>query len=179
MAREIGEFFLTEFIRKIIESRIPFVPKEEIAQIPMELMQSSLLIKQPIEQKEKPIPRFIPSPSIQIHQKPKINYSSQSNLSATDKLNMLIRDPYVNEIECVGADNFLLVKKSGITQTTQISLGIDEVYELIAEFSQKTRIPVIGGRIKAALNDLIITAVLSESLGPRFIIQKRRSDLII
>ena len=68
-----------------------------------------------------------------------------------------------------------------MNQNTQINLSIEEIYDIIAEFSQRTRIPVINGRIKAALNDLVITAVLSESLGPRFIIQKKKpfQELII
>ena len=94
-------------------------------------------------------------------------------ISNTSKLDNLIRDPSVNEIECMGADIPLLVKKRGLTQKTPVALSVEEIYELIAEFSQKTRIPVLKGSIKAALNNLIITAVLSENLGPRFILQKK------
>jgi hypothetical protein len=45
---------------------------------------------------------------------------------------------------------------------------------LVAEFSQKTRIPVVEGRIRAALNNLVISANLSGKLGPSFIMQKIR-----
>ena len=96
-----------------------------------------------------------------------------NQLPTAEKLNFLIKDPAVTEIECVGAYQQLLVKKGGSIQKTHVKLSIEEIYQLIAEFSQKTRIPVLDGTIKAALNNLIITAVLSEMLGPRFILQKK------
>ncbi|MGV8142783.1 MAG: hypothetical protein ACP5NS_04075 [Candidatus Pacearchaeota archaeon] len=93
--------------------------------------------------------------------------------STSEKLNFLIKDPAVTEIECIGSEQNLLVKKAGMIQKTPVKLSIEEVYQLIAEFSQKTKIPVIDGTIKAAFNNLILTAVLSEMLGPRFILQKK------
>ncbi len=192
--RDIAELFLIEFTKSILETKAPeiLINKEEIKLNNQELMQSSVLEKK--EAKEIEIPKFIPKIKIpqpiiskpkiiqkQNLNKPKINYAIQQQLSATEKLNTLIRDPYVTEIECNGVENVLSVRKSGMLQNTQITLSIEEIYEIIAEFSQKTRIPVINGRIKAALNDLIITAVMSESLGPRFIIQKKKpfQELII
>ncbi len=186
---EIAELFLIDFIRNIIEIKAPKTSKQnnqiDTESIKDNSMQVSINKE---EEKEKKItlPKFnvpqikkivqptVRKPSIKPVQRPKINYSIQSNLSATEKLNVLIKDPYVNEIECNGADNPLMVKKSGMTQNTQINLTIEEIYEIVAEFSQRTRIPVISGRIKAALDNLIITAVLSETLGPRFIIQKKK-----
>lgn len=181
---DIAEQFLVNFVKSIIELKAPKIQESEI-QSNSQLTQS--IIKKE-EAKKLEVPKYNPPlikiPQISkpiVKQKPRINYSIQSQLSATEKLNTLIKDPYVNEIECNGAENPLSVKKSGMTQNTQIILSIDEIYEIIAEFSQKTRIPVISGRIKAALNDLVITAVLSETLGPRFIIQKKKpfQELII
>lgn len=180
---DIAEQFLINFVKSIIELKAPKIQESE-TQGNLQLTQT--IVKE--ETKKLEVPKYNP-PLIKISQinkpiikqKPRINYSIQSQLSATEKLNTLIKDPYVNEIECSGAENPLSVKKSGMTQNTQIILSIDEIYEIIAEFSQKTRIPVISGRIKAALNDLVITAVLSETLGPRFIIQKKKpfQELII
>lgn len=193
--RDIAEAFLIEFVKNILDVKAPKFPinKEELKNENQVSIKSSTLEENTKEEKIE-IPKFIPKikvpqpiisrPKIvqkQTIQKPKINYSIQQQLSATEKLNTLIRDPYVTEIECNGAENVLSVRKSGMIQNTQINLSIEEIYEIIAEFSQKTRIPVINGRIKAALNDLIITAVMSESLGPRFIIQKKKpfQELII
>ena len=93
--------------------------------------------------------------------------------STADKLNFLIKDPAVTEIECTGSDQPLLVKKGGSIQRTRVKLSVEEIYQLISEFSQKTKIPVIEGTFKAALSNVILTAVLSEILGPRFILQKK------
>lgn len=195
METEIAELFLTNFIGNIIKSKMPVnsLENEKIAEVKenYNVMQKSMLIQEKVNE-EQPIKiknefQKKPQPKRTIIKRPikpqtsHVNYSSQSQLSATDKLNAIIKDPYVNEIECLGTDHPLMVKKSGQTQKTQVNLSIDEIYELIAEFSQKTRIPIVNGRIKAALNDLIITAVLSETLGPRFIIQKKKPfhELII
>jgi len=91
----------------------------------------------------------------------------------TEKLSDLLKDPSINEIECTGADKHLLIKRGGMVQKTRLQLSIEDIYGLIAEFSQKTRIPVINGTIKAALDNLIITATLSGTTGPRFIIKKK------
>lgn len=190
--RDIAELFLIGFIERILEIKAPNNPIIQVQKNEnYNIMQSSIMKQQNIERKieipkfntqqkvpQKPIQNIIKKPAIQ---RPKINYSVQPTLSATEKLNTLIRDPYVNEIECNGVENPLSVRKSGMIQNTNINLSIEEIYDIIAEFSQKTRIPVISGRIKAALNDLVITAVLSETLGPRFIIQKKKpfQELII
>ena len=123
--------------------------------------------------------RFIPSKTIeqtqtQVMQQPRTLLQLDINEKPTaEKLNFLIKDPAVTEIECTGSDQPLLVKKAGAVQRTKVRLSIEEIYELIAEFSQKTRIPVIEGTFKAALSNLILTAILSETLGPRFILQKK------
>ncbi|MEK6894280.1 MAG: hypothetical protein AABX10_02355 [Nanoarchaeota archaeon] len=190
--RDIAELFLIEFVKSILDVKAPNAQILKIEQKTNEnynLMQSSILKKELKSDKILEIQKFVPQikvikPQINIKNqipRPKINYSVQSQLSATEKLNTLIKDPYVNEIECNGSESNLSVKKAGMNQNTQINLSIEEIYDIIAEFSQRTRIPVINGRIKAALNDLVITAVLSESLGPRFIIQKKKpfQELII
>ncbi|MBM3231939.1 hypothetical protein FJZ21_00995 [Candidatus Pacearchaeota archaeon] len=198
--RDIAELFLIEFVKNILDAKAPNHTILEIKENQVNekkvkenynLMQSSILKKELKTENKIEVPKFVPpqikkvqQPQINLNkqvQRPKINYSIQSQLSATEKLNILLKDPYVNEIECNGSDTNLSVKKAGMNQNTQINLSIEEIYDVIAEFSQKTKIPVINGRIKAALNDLVITAVLSETLGPRFIIQKKKpfQELII
>lgn len=128
---------------------------------------ASQSIKQ-IPQREK----FLPSRKNE--QQPKsLSQPNTSEIPTIEKLNFLIRDPAVTELECAGSDKPILVKKAGVVQRTKVILSIEEIYELIAEFSQKTKIPVIEGTFKAALDNLILTAILSETLGPRFILQKK------
>jgi len=188
MAQEdIAELFLLDFMNSLIEAKYSEIGMPKVRLVEPKFDTQKLIVKprQKIEMLNKPI-QMKKVPEVLPVEKPvkktpiQFNYSvSSEQISATDKLNSLMRDPHVNEIECLGADSPLIVKKSGMPQKTQVNLSVDEVYELIAEFSQKTRIPIINGRIKAALNDLIITAVLSENLGPRFIIQKKLRPLVI
>lgn len=96
-----------------------------------------------------------------------------AQIHSLSKINPLLKDPTVTEIECSGANERLLVKKAGIIQKTQVILSADEIKKILDEFSEKTKIPIIEGTFKAALDNLIMIAVISEILGPRFIIQKK------
>src|SRR3989344_196224 len=137
-----------------------------------------LLDQNKIIQPIKEIQKFRPVEIKIIKRQPDIKIINDikplENIQKNQNLGTLIKDPYVEEIECVDVQSPLVVKKFGSIQKTQVKLSIEEIYELIAEFSQKSRIPVINGKIRAALNNLIITATLSGSSGPSFIIQKKK-----
>lgn len=186
--QDIAEKFLNHFIHSLAKAKNPSAQLNEIYQT-NQLQESVLKQESQRANSIQMVPQFLKP--IQIKKQPMINNSQRfapqqnSNLrnnisqnrpapSANEQLNRLIQDPSINEIELTDVDNPLLIKRSGMTQKTQVKLSIEDAYDLIAEFSQKTKIPVINGTIKAALNNLIITAVISESLGPRFIIQKKR-----
>ncbi len=197
---DLAEIFLKSFVQELIQCSkpAPELEEEKISTIyisPKSLSKKNTIVMlseftksaqisplkiRPISgtnQLTKQIPqreKFLPSRKTDSIQQPKIH--SQQNtpeIPAIDKLNFLIRDPAVTEIECAGSDQPILVKKAGVIQRTKAVLSIEEIYSLIAEFSQKTKIPVIEGTFKAALENLILTAILSETLGPRFILQKK------
>ena len=71
------------------------------------------------------------------------------------------------------ANKPIIINKSGTILTTNITLSKNEIDSIIEEFSTKTRIPLIQGTFKALLGNLLITAVISEFVGTRFLIQKR------
>tara|TARA_Y100000034_G_scaffold126562_1_gene177961 strand:- start:457 stop:1155 length:699 start_codon:yes stop_codon:yes gene_type:complete len=89
------------------------------------------------------------------------------------KLNLLISDVGVESIECLGANKNVIVKKGGKVQQTRIILTRNEIKQILEDFSQKTKIPLQAGTFKAILNNLILTAIISEFSGTRFIIQKK------
>lgn len=89
------------------------------------------------------------------------------------KLNTVVADPRVESIECPGPNKNILVKKDGTIQRTMIILTEAEIKNIIKEFSQRTKIPLIGGTFKAALGEIILTAVTSEFVGSRFVVQKK------
>ncbi len=190
--RDIAELFLTGFINSIVHVN------RKISEIGRFKVPGEQEIQN--YRKEKTIIKMIPAriKNIQINQqrtqvvetdyfqrlsnlsqqtqdqrKIGLQDASIKQMSAEEKLNILVRDPAVIEIECTGSDESLLVKKGGVVQKTRIKLSIEEIYQLIAEFSQKTKIPVIDGTLKTAVGNLILTAVLSEILGPKFILQKK------
>ncbi|MEK6915269.1 MAG: hypothetical protein AABW89_01860 [Nanoarchaeota archaeon] len=176
MTTELSEIFLLNFINSIIEIKAQSIPKET----------NDSLIQISVRAKNEEFPKrqaqMFTNPPIKIIQKrPLIRNPLKiietvrgppSRISSTEKLNNVLRDPYVTEIEFSGVDTPITVRKSGISQKTQIKLSVEEAYDLIAEFSQKTKIPAIDGKIKAALDNLTISANLST---PSFIIQKRRN----
>jgi hypothetical protein len=88
------------------------------------------------------------------------------------KLERLIKDPSIQSIECLGPNKKILVKRYNKLNKTSIILTKQEIVEIIENFSVKAKIPVVGGILKAAVGNLIISAVVSEFVGSRFIINK-------
>lgn len=94
-------------------------------------------------------------------------------LSSLKRLQHFIVDNSVLSLECPGPNKPIILNKSGTIITSNISLNKQEIDSIIKEFADKTKIPVIEGTFKALLGRLLITAVISEFVGTRFIIQKR------
>lgn len=107
------------------------------------------------------------SPSIQK------NMQTSSTQGGLNKLDHLIKDKRIQMIECPGPGKNVLVKVRTKISTTRISLNEIEIKEVINYFSKSTQIPIMGGILKAALGSLIISAVVSDHVGSRFIINKK------
>ncbi|MBM3234579.1 hypothetical protein FJZ19_05815 [Candidatus Pacearchaeota archaeon] len=88
------------------------------------------------------------------------------------KIDPLIHDNRITTIECPGPGKFILTKTAGNVNITHISLGEEEIKTIIHEFSRQAKIPIITGLFKAVVGNLVITAVLSDFVGSRFIINK-------
>jgi hypothetical protein len=88
------------------------------------------------------------------------------------KLNVLIRDPLVKIIECNGPGvNVLVIGMMG-RKSSSIKLSREEIEEIVGKFAAASRIPVNEGLFKAAVGNLVISAVISETVGIKFIIRK-------
>ena len=92
------------------------------------------------------------------------------------KLNPLIKDPLVREIHCSGPDQNIIVKGNMGTKPTSIILNKSEIDLIIQKFSQVSRIPASPGVFKVVIGKLILSAIISEVIGSRFIINKMRYD---
>jgi len=68
------------------------------------------------------------------------------------------------------------MKKLGQTISTEVQLNETEINSLIKAFSEKTRIPLVEGILKARLGNLEIFAVISKFSTSRFIITKNLNE---
>lgn len=93
------------------------------------------------------------------------------------KLENLLSDPLIQSIECPGPGKNILVRKFNKINLTKLVINQEEINEIINKFSQQAKIPLLGGILKAAVGDLIISAVTSEFVGSRFIISRISHNL--
>jgi hypothetical protein len=88
------------------------------------------------------------------------------------KIDLLLKDRAIQSIECNGPNKELLIKKYDQINKTRLSLTKEEIFEVLNKFSKEAKIPILGGIFKAAIGDLVISAVLSDEIGSRFVINK-------
>lgn len=88
------------------------------------------------------------------------------------KLNPLIKDPLVNSIECSGTDEPVTVRGRMGVKKTNIILDKEEIDQTIRKFSETAKIPIHEGILKIAAGRLVLSAVISEIVGSKFIIKK-------
>lgn len=186
MEQTIEEKFLEHFVKQLIshskKQQIIFPQKQEIKSIPnpnfqipakIETHQATIqkIISKPIIKQQFPTPQQQRIP-IKI---PEYQTKVQTiqNINLTDKIQPILKDPRVQSIECLGPGKNIMVKKDGAVMSTSFSMSKEEIDSFLGNISKETKIPIIAGVFKAALNNLIITAVVSEYVGSRFIIQKR------
>jgi len=131
------------------------LPKKPVPRYPIRIHPTKML-----GQLQKPEQQVMPHPE---------SLPAGFNLG---KLNILIKDPRVTQIECPGPGKNILARSGRQVKVTQISLSHEEIQNIISEFSKQAKIPIIQGLFKAAVGNLILTAVVSEIIGNRFIITK-------
>ena len=102
-----------------------------------------------------------------------------NNFNSLKKIDGLIKDKNIQMIECPGPGKNVLVKTRNKINLTKIILSEDDIKGIANYFSEEARIPMMSGILKAAVGDLIISAVISQYIGSRFIIIKRSPYSII
>ena len=88
------------------------------------------------------------------------------------KLDGLLRDPTISNIECPGPGQLLKVIRMGEKQSTRISLSPADTRRFLERVSHEARIPLVSGVFKVAVHNFIVNAIVSENVGTRFIIKK-------
>jgi len=127
--------------------------------------------------KFKPLPVLkIPEPRLPFglqHLRP-ISTNRQIDLG---RLNVLINDPKVEMIECNGANTNIIVSGRMGRKATEIILDVDEIKQVLRRFSEAARIPIHEGIFKIVFGRLILSAINSEIVDPKFIIRKMAPPL--
>ncbi len=96
------------------------------------------------------------------------------SLPSLSRIQPLLTDPTITTIECSGPGMPIMIARGSFVQSTPVHFSTDEISGIIREVSSRTKIPLnSSGVFKAAIGDIIITAVLSEFVGTRFVIQKK------
>ena len=156
-----------EQIRKPILHRMRIVRKRKIRKL-------KPTAKKPIIQ-QPPIKK----PQIKVLQTIKPEPHARPEGFNLGKIEQLLKDKRIQSIECSGPEKNILVKKNNKINTTNILINQQEITEIINRFSQQAKIPVIGGILKAAVGDLVISAIVSKFIGSRFIINRIISYSIV
>ena len=129
--------------------------------------------KLPIKGFTKPTPRslFIPEPKLPEH----LEYLKPTPAAPVEidlvKINPLIKDPAVKIIEANPEERVIVVGTMG-TKPTDIILSKEDIDRIINKFSEFSKIPVIGDIYRVVAGNLILSAVISETIGSRFTIKK-------
>ena len=90
------------------------------------------------------------------------------------KINPLMQDPVVQIIECHGPEKPVIVRVP-TERKTNIVLSKDDIDAIIKEFSAKGKIPVPeSGVFRVAAGRFILSAIMSDVVGTKFIIKKLR-----
>lgn len=118
---------------------------------------------------------FIPEPKLPEH----LEYLKPVPTAGIEidlfKLNPLIKDPAVRIIE-VNPDEKVTVTGTMGTKPTDIILSKEDINRVISKFSEISKIPVNEGIYRVVAGNLILSAIISEVIGSKFIIKKMISS---
>lgn len=90
------------------------------------------------------------------------------------RLNPLIQDPLIKEIECNGSDENIIVHLTAGRMPVELMLTKDEIKDIMKKFSEATKIPMHQGVYKVVFGKLILSAIISDVIDSKFIIKKMK-----
>lgn len=186
-------FFLQEFTKELVLNSVPEIKekveklekthraeqekKEMIRRIRKKLKESE--VEKPIQEISEDVKELKREDLIDKGKTKTVDISKKLGAGRIEELpfdlgriNRILEDYQVESIECPGPGKFLIVKKQKQVIPTKMTLNKDEIEKIIQTFSEKSRIPLVGGVFKASVEGFIITALQSELIGSRFIITK-------
>jgi hypothetical protein len=164
---------------KTEEKNIEHMKKELTKMEPLKMKSPRIELKEPMPMQRRPLPVLrIPEPKLPPEFQYLQPFPTQKEIDL-GKLNPLIRDPFVRTIECNGADKKIIVTGSMGRKPTNTILSEEEIEDIVDRFSKATRIPVNPGVYKVVIGKLILSAVLSDIVGSKFIIRKMKYEPVL
>lgn len=199
---EYRSLFLTEFIHQIILNMpvrevpmpepeaypVPFIPtRSEPTPVQVERIQLPLVRRsapQEIDIVESGLTLEGPQQIVAIREidaqaqqpsRPLLSLATPSTPQSTNwgRITSLIANPLIDSIECVGPDQPVTIQKKGVISPSNISLTAEEIKAVIEGISKEVNTPIEENVFKAETQTFIMTAVLSEFGGSRFIVHKK------
>ncbi|MFH1607888.1 MAG: hypothetical protein ABIA78_02030 [archaeon] len=180
-SEDFKAFFLLKFTEQLIKhSGHEIFEKEKIKKQVHETIQEEESIAKkikPIFKFQKPLlnksPRILTIPETKLplrlqYLKP---FPTKKEIDL-EKLNLLLKDPLVKSIECNGSDENIFVMGTMGRKMTHIRLNKQEIQTIIQTFSQTSKIPLHEGVYRVIAGRFILSAIISQVIGSRFIIQK-------
>jgi len=165
--------FLEEGVKSVINTEL--VPKFSSEVIQASLSESIIHSNKPVKivlQQNK-----IKMPFVPIRSAPRAPVNLQlvrlPFLNSYGKIDILLKDPSVSTIECSAPNEHVSVMRNGQKQTTKIVLGQEEIKRILVQVADEARIPLLEGIFRAAADNFMIDAVVSEEIGSRFVITKQ------
>jgi len=113
---------------------------------------------------------YIPEPSLPSH----LDYLKPiaTNVEMDlQKLSILIKDPAVKIIECNPEEKVKVSGNMG-TKTTGIIMTKEDIDGIVDKFAITSKIPAEEGIYRVVVGNLILSAIISEVIGSRFILKK-------
>lgn len=185
---ELRDLFLREFVKELIMNtplkEMPQeteqqggqlqnrLPSQQIPQMRRDFMPQKLF---PSIMKNQAIGQITPM-TIPMTSRPTMPNAPPTSLyPETDlrKVLYILRDPSIQSIECPGPGIPVKINSFGKIKEAPIILSHEEIKKAVEEFSSRSRIPLIGKIFKAAIGNVIMTAILSDFIGTRFILEKK------
>jgi len=196
-SQDFRKIFLLEFTRQIIRNtkteaifelreRLKYqqeLEREKIKKKERKLTKSENLqriFKEPLKKIRKPLlnPRHslksavlrIPEPRLPFHLQYLKPYATNIEIDF-GKLNPLLKDLKVREIECQGENTNIIVRGEMGMKRTSIILTEEEINQIIDIVSTTSKIPKEEGLFRAVIGKINFSAIISEN-GSKFIMRK-------
>jgi hypothetical protein len=150
---------------------------EKVIKRPLEKRDLRSPIKKPLIRKanQKPRPRTLRMPAPKLPQRLQyLKPTATKKQIDLGKLNSLLKDPAVKDIECYGPDTNVVVRGFMGTKNTNIILTKEEISQIIKKFEEESKIPVQEGVYRVVAGKMNFSAIISTITGSKFIIKKMK-----